>query len=224
MKTRPILVLLFFVGAVAVIGWMYYAISHPLHDAAPETVHDGLLDLDDCCRRKTIKAAQYDHFAHLAHKEQALSAATLFRALAHSERIQEANYATIIRQMGGTYHPPMRILLFQGSTVGNLRRSIDYERRSADSLFEARITHHRQDGYRRIAEALIRAAIIDFRHRQLLEAQLSAPSGNPSTYAVCPTCGNIYTITACDPYCPHCQTEQRQFVVVALDDVQKNAD
>ena len=110
----------------------------------------------------------------------------------------------------------MRILLFQGTTHGNLRRSIDYERRSADSLPHARIDYHQHHGYRRIAEALIRSAIIDFRHRQLLEAELSTPTGSASAYAVCPTCGNIYVMAACDPYCPHCQTEQQQFVVIGL--------
>jgi rubrerythrin len=216
MKTKPILVLLCFVGAVAVTGWMYYALRHPSHEATPTATHSGLHDLEDCCRRKTLKAAQYDHFAHLAHKEQALSTAILFRALAHSERIQEANCATIIRQLGGTYRPPMRILLFDGSTRGNLRRSIDYERRQSDSLFHTRIAFHRHHGYRRIAEALIRSAIIDFRHQQLLEAQLNASPECISTYAVCPACGNIYPMTACDPYCPHCQTEQQQFVVIGL--------
>lgn len=212
MKARPILVLLLFVGAVGMVGWMYYAISRPTHTATPATAHDGLHDLNECCRRNLLKATQYDHFAQIAREEQNPSAAALFRALAHSERIQEANCATIIGQLGGNYRPPTRILLFRGTTTGNLHRSLDYERRSADSLLHTRMLHHLRHGYRRIAEALIRSAVIDFRHQQLLEAQLASPTD--TMYAVCPTCGNLYSAAACEPFCPHCLTEQARFVVI----------
>lgn len=211
MKVRPILVLLLFAGSVGVLGWMYYAVTRPALQATTLRDEEVLRDLDDCCRRKHVKSAQYDHFATIAAAEKEPSAASLFRAMAHSERVQEAQCALIITKLGGSYRPPARILLFRGTTAGNIARSIDYERRSEDTLYRARIARNLHAGNRLAARMLIWASAADLRHRLLLEGCRRTEHATTG-YAVCPGCGNIYRQEACDSYCPHCLTQQQRFV------------
>ena len=81
------------------------------HAAAGQGVvwAETLGDLEACCRRKHIKATQYDHFAGIADREQRHDIARVFRAMAASERVQENSCAEAIVRLGGSYRPPARI-------------------------------------------------------------------------------------------------------------------
>lgn len=228
MKLRPILLLLFCLGTIAVLGWLYYGVTRPALELALSPSEEVLADLDECCRRKHVKAMQYSCYAEVADREREPRAAELFRAMALSERVQEQHGADVIGLLGGHYRPPQRIMIFRGTTAGNLRRSLAHERRSADSLQRSRIERHLRLGNRRCAEALIWAAAADLRHRILLEAcceacdeRTEARTGRTGRtdgpdeavhYSVCPRCGNLYETSACDCYCPHCLTDSRRFI------------
>lgn len=227
MKLRPILLLLFCLGTIAVLGWLYYGVTRPALELAVSPSEEVLADLTDCCRRKHVKAMQYSCYAEIADREREPRAAELFRAMALSERVQEQHAAALIGKLGGRYRPPQRIMIFRGTTAGNLRRSLANERRSADSLQRSRIDRHVRIGNRLCAEALIWAAAADLRHRMLLEACCEAgesscrrttgrsyekPHDGESHYCVCPRCGNLYETAACDCYCPHCLTDSRRFI------------
>lgn len=71
-----------------------------------------------------------DHFADIAADEKRHTAERLFRAMAFSERLQENNCATAILRLGGHYTPPGKIVIFGGTTDGNIERSIAYERQA----------------------------------------------------------------------------------------------
>lgn len=214
MKLRPLLLLLFCTAAIAVVGWIYYGITRPALRTAMAPSEEVLRDLDDCCRRKHVKAVQYDCYAEIADRERERRAAALFRAMALSERVQEQRAAAVIGRLGGRYRPPRRVMIFRGTTAGNLRRSLASERRGADTLHLRRIDRHVRLGNRLCAEALIWSAAADLRHRMLLERFRLAEEDDtaPIRYDVCPRCGNLYESEACDCYCPHCLTDGRRFI------------
>lgn len=212
MKVRPILILLLLIGSVGVVGWMYYAVTRPamkLHIRRDEAV---LADLDRCCRRKHAKSVQYEHFARIADEEHRHATADLFRAMAHSERVQEQYCAGVIGKLGGRYTPPQRIILFRGATNGNVERSTRLESDAADSLHRAQIGAHLKAGNRLAARALIWAAANDLRHRLLLERCSAWEQHPPRYFAVCPACGNTYAASALDSFCPHCLTDGHRFI------------
>lgn len=212
MKLRPILLLLFCLATIALVGWIYYGVTRPALKTAMAPSEEVLHDLDECCRRKYVKAMQYACYAEVAERERECRAAALFRAMAHSERVQEERGASIIGRLGGRYRPPRRIMIFRGTTAGNLQRSLASERRSADSVQLERIDRHVRLGNRLCAELLIWAAAADMRHRMLLENCRPGSDTEPVRYDVCPHCGNLYESAACDCYCPHCLTDSRRFV------------
>ncbi len=212
MKVRPILILLLFVGAVGVLCWMYYAVTRPAIRLHAPHVKTEVADLDDCCRRNHVQSVQYEHFAQIAEGEALPTVALLFRAMAHSERVQEQHGAFVIEKLGGRYRPPQRIVLFRGTTAGNIARSIDYVIRHSDSLQYRRIDHHLRYGNRMVARALIWSAAVDLNHRMLLEAHRDRHALVSTHYLVCPRCGHVATTSAYAPFCPFCLTDSRHFV------------
>ena len=164
MKLRLILILLLFAASAGILVWMYCAAARtPRVPQAPPWA-ETLADLDACCRRKHVKSVQYDNFAAIAAGESRPDAERLFRAMAFSERLQEHNCAQAILRLGGSYTPPVRIVLFGGTTDDNLERSIGYERRNLGERHGTEIGRALRKGNRYAARMLIRASAADLRN------------------------------------------------------------
>lgn len=216
MKRRPILIFLLFAAAAGTLVWVYLARADTPRPVREPIWTETLGDLEACCRRKHIKATQYDHFAGIADREQRHDIARVFRAMAASERVQENSCAEAIVRLGGSYRPPGRVSVFVGATDGNLERSLNYERRSLREQHGTEIDRALRRGNRYAARVLIWASAGDRRHVVMMEWCRSSPGavGRNDAYLVCPTCGNLYSSRYRDFYCPCCQTDGRRFIRV----------
>ena len=157
---------------------------------------------------------QYDHFADIAADEKRHTAERLFRAMAFSERLQENNCATAILRLGGHYTPPGKIVIFGGTTDGNIERSIAYERQAYAGHGGADIRRAMERGNRYAARMLTWGSAGDMRVIALLEHYRQEDRNAPDTgrFAVCPNCGSLYTSEYVDCYCPACLTDSERFV------------
>lgn len=212
MKLRPILILLLFAASSGVLVWLLLSgveDEPPRH--APRWA-ETISDLDACCRRKHVRSEQYDHFAAIATTERRNDAARLFRAMALSARVQEAECAAAIGRLGGHYVPPVKVALFRGATDENLTRSLAYERQRLRVAPDIGIARALARGNRLAARALIRAAAGDLRHVVLMERLRDGVS--TGSYRLCPRCGNLYEAVRTDPYCPICLTSGRNFIAI----------
>ena len=213
MKVRPLLILLLFVVSTGILVWIYFAALRGQRAPHRRQWTETLADLDACCRHKHIKSRQYDHFAETARTEQRPGAEHLFRAMAFSARLQEYNCANAIVRLGGRYTPPEKVTVFRGTTDQNLQRSIDYERRPPDALHTGEIDRALAAGNRYAARVLIWSKAGDVRHRALMARYIATgETGHETGYRICPVCGNIYAAEYCDPFCPQCLTDGREFV------------
>ena len=213
MKVRPLLILLLFVVSTGILVWIYFAALRGQRAPHRRQWTETLADLDACCRHKHIKSRQYDHFAETARTEQRPGAEHLFRAMAFSARLQEYNCANAIVRLGGRYTPPEKVTVFRGTTDQNLQRSIDYERRTPDALHAGEIDRALAAGNRYAARVLIWSKAGDVRHRALMARYIATgETGHEAGYRICPVCGNIYAAEYCDPFCPQCLTDGREFV------------
>lgn len=216
MKLRPLLVLLLFVASAAILVWIYRTTTHDQPTAKDSPWTDILADLDACSRRKHVKAAQYDHFAHVSGDEGRPGAANLFRAMAFSERLGELNCANAIIRLGGSYHPPMKVVVFHSTTADNLDRSIAYEERALAQMGGHDIRRAFEQGNRYAARVLIWASADDLRHIALMKAyrdhNTPREQASASGYLVCKTCGNLYSVDQHDLYCPFCLADHQTFV------------
>ena len=154
MKLRLGLILLLFAASAGILVWMYYAATREPRSPKGSPWAETLADLDACCRRKHVKSVQYDHFAGIAADEKRHTAERLFRAMAFSERLQENNCATAILHLGGHYTPPGKIIIFGGTTDGNLERSVAYERQAHAGRSGADIRRAMERGNRYAARIL----------------------------------------------------------------------
>lgn len=214
MKLRLILILLLFVVSAGVLVWLYYAATREPQQPKSSPWTETIADLDTCCRRKHVKAVQYDHFADIAAQENRHNAERLFRAMAFADRLQEQNCSSAILRLGGSYTPPGKIILFGGTTDGNLERSIDYERQAFAGRSGDAIRRAKECGNRYAARMLIWASAGDMRNIVLLErCRRQGESGSDTCrFAVCPVCGNLYASEHIDYYCPCCLTENGKFI------------
>ena len=208
MKLRLVLILLLFAASAGILVWLYCAATRTPRVPQASPWSETLADLDACCRRKHVKSVQYDNFAAIAAGESRRDAERLFRAMAFSERLQEHDCAEVIVHLGGSYTPPVRIVLFGGTTDDNLERSIAYERRGLRDRHGAEIGRAMRKGNRYAARILVRASALDLRNAVLMERCLHTGKHNPdnSRFFVCPECGNIYATEYLDYYCPLCLT------------------
>ena len=214
MKLRLGLILLLFVASAGILVWLYYAATREPRSPKGSPWAETLADLDACCRRKHVKSAQYDNFAAIAAGESRPDAERLFRAMAFSERLQEHNCAQAILRLGGSYTPPVRIVLFGGTTDDNLERSIGYERRNLGERHGTEIGRALRKGNRYAARMLTWAAAGDMRNIVLMGHYRQEDRNAPDTgrFAVCPNCGSLYTSEYVDCYCPACLTGSDRFV------------
>lgn len=213
MKLRPFIILLLFVVSTAILAWIYYSATRTHRRPADEPWRETIADLDACCRRKRVKSAQYDHFADIAEQESRRQVARLFRAMALSERLQEHNCEEAIRQLGGHYFPPTKVLVFHSTTDGNLERSIAYELRTAKEYKCSEIDRALARNNRYAARLLTWAASVEMHNVALMHRCLgSGEQESDWHYLVCPHCGNIFVSSYCEPYCPFCFTSGQQFV------------
>ena len=217
MKIRPLFILLLFALSTGVLAWIVYAATRQPETRQP---HDPLraetlADLEACGRRKHAKSMQYEYFARIADLERQEQAARLFRAMALSERVHEGICAEAIVRLGGHYAPPVRVIVFRGTTDGNLEHSIRYEREALHHRSGEEIHRAIAAGNRYAAQVLARADAGDRQHVALMEqhCQLGEPVDSVCRYAVCPVCGNLVCVSHKPDYCPYCLTEQRRFIL-----------
>ncbi len=209
MKPRLYLILLLFVASVGVLVWLYAGKAFVPRKHARSTWHEIAVDLEACGRRKHLKARQYERFAEIAAAEGRTDAERIFRAIACSEHLQEQNLAAAIRRLGGEYQPPREIALHGGDTDENLVRCLAFERNRYARRSDAEIRRAMSRDNRYAARLLIWASAADLREIQLLERRLEV---GPEQLAVCPVCGNLYTVVWLDRYCPHCLTPDEAFI------------
>ena len=214
MKLRLGLILLLFVASAGILVWLYYAGTREPRSPKGSRWAETLAVLDACRRRKRAKSVQYDHFADIAAAGKRHPAERLFRAMAFSERLQENNCATAILRLGGHYTPPGKIVIFGGTTDGNIERSIAYERQAYAGRGGADIRRAMERGNRYAARMLTWAAAGDMRNIVLMGHYRQEDRNAPDTgrFAVCPNCGSLYTSEYVDCYCPACLTGSDRFV------------
>ncbi len=171
-----------------------------------------LAALDDAAYTTRLHAENFDAAARQAASEDLPGAERLFRALAHTERIQELCYVQAIRRLGGDYTPPARVVVRILTARRSMQRALDVLQQEDGERSET-IGRVLEEGNRYAARLLIRNAAAGNRSRRAVESYL-LQRGDRETpvYLVCPRCGYLCDDLHCDPYCPQCHTDGRRFL------------
>ncbi len=189
----------------------------------PTEHEQSIIALDESNQIRSIKSRQYDHYAKLAAQSEHKAIATLFSALAHSERVISNNCTQAIELLGSKHSPPVNQELFMGSPIENIKKSISAERLFSTSHNSSLTAKAIDEGNRYAARILIWANGCDMSHIRLLENYLTllnqeyiphiSVAIDKLAYIVCPTCGNIYTDSSNIDYCHICLTHNGDFLL-----------
>ena len=158
--------------------------------------------------------AKYTAYSKIAEKEGYHNIALLFTAVAAAESIHAANHKAVIENSGATV-PDIKPDFTVKSTKENLKEDINDEAYEATTMYPDFIksaTLAQND----LAElSLTYAMKTEKKHKYFFEQVLGDINGNtlnslPSTYFVCPVCGNTYTTAP--KHCDFSLTDRDRFI------------
>jgi rubrerythrin len=159
-----------------------------------------IANLQDAFNGESNATARYAAFSKKAADEGYKEIALLFKAASLAEKIHAGNHKAVLEEMGVAVKPAtidVKVL----STKENLKFAIKGETYEATTMYPNFLKDANTAGNPLALISLNYAYKTEKKHKEFYEQALAALTGNkantlPSTYFVCPTCGNTYETTA----------------------------
>lgn len=222
MKRFFALFLTFFTVSLLALGAAYIdGKMRPQHNEE-HLWHDTLQRLNELGRQQHHQSIRYQHYAIHAQQAQEPQIAALFRAMAFVEEIKCENCKDAIGALGGLFNPPIETSTPLLSVVDHLHTAIDEKQLSHDQKMPRCITGAIDEGNRYLARMLTWCDASDVKMIRIMQQAINAANaaekheeneyGITACYWVCPTCGNIECEQLRTCYCPHCMTNQNEFI------------
>lgn len=166
---------------------------------------------------ETTASAKYAAYAGKAREDGLVNVALLFEAASKAEAIHAGNHRAVLEQMGetmGEITPKFEVK----STVENLKDAIKGESYEVASMYPKFIKAANASKSNAALLSFNYAFQTEQKHKALYEKALAAVTDKkveslPTTYLVCPTCGNTYDVQA-PGRCGFCMTSKDRFTTV----------
>jgi rubrerythrin len=192
----------------------------------------GILTLSGCQSRpdKTIANLQaavvdeatasvrYTAFASKAREEGYEPIARLFDAASRSERVHAERFKEFLDELDVKLDNFQPMYDFK-STAENLQAAIDLETRDVNSIYPKFMTDATAEKMDEVAETMGWALSAEKLHLQylkqaqeLLKASPDSLLKLPSSYSICPICGNTADGAVAVKECPNCGTDSDLFI------------
>ena len=157
-------------------------------------------NLQEAFNGESNATARYAAFSKKAAEEGYKEIALLFKAASLAEKVHAGNHKAVLEEMGVAVTPAtidVKVL----STKENLEFAIKGETYEATTMYPNFIKDGNTAGNQLALISLNYAYKTEKKHKEFYEQALAALNSNkantlPSTYFVCPTCGNTYETTA----------------------------
>lgn len=159
-----------------------------------------ITNLQEAFNGESNATARYAAFSKKAAEEGYKEIALLFKAASYAEKIHAGNHKAILEEMGVAVKPAtidVKVL----STKENIEFAIKGETYEATTMYPNFLKDANTAGNQLALITLNYAYKTEKKHKEFYEQALAALISNqantlPSTYFVCPTCGNTYETTA----------------------------
>lgn len=180
-------------------------------DAGIETIEN----MQSAYKREKTATAKYEAFSKKAEEEGYHNIALLYNAVSAAENIHATNHKAVIEDAGGnipTITPEYKVK----TTKENLHDDIDGEAEAKTKYPDFLKTAEIADNQIAFL-SLTYAMKTELKHKFFFEQALGDINSNtlnslPSTYFVCPACGNTYSTTTLR-HCDFSLTDREQFIV-----------
>lgn len=176
-----------------------------------------IADMQEAFNGESNATARYAAFSKKAAEEGQKEIALLFKAASLAEKVHAGNHKAVLEQMGVAVIPAV-IDIKVLSTKENLEFAIKGETYEVTTMYPNFIKDANAAGNQLALISLNYAYKTEKKHKQFYEQALAALNSNkantlPSTYFVCPTCGNTYE-TKAPKRCGISMTSGEKFVKI----------
>lgn len=184
-----------------------------VEDAKTKTI----ADMQAAFKGESNATARYAAFSKKAVEEGHKEIAMLFKAASLSEKIHAGNHKAVLEEMGITVEPVVLDITVK-STKENLEAAIKGESYEVAEMYPAFIKDANAADNQLALISLNYAYKTEKKHKAFYEKALAAFNSNtdktlPTTYYICPTCGNTYE-TSAPKRCGISMTSGEKFVKI----------
>jgi rubrerythrin len=160
--------------------------------------------------------AKYEAFSKKAEEEGYHTIALLYHAVSAAENIHAANHKAVIEDAGATV-PIITPEYKVKTTKENLHDDVDGEAYEAKTMYPDFLKTAETANNQIAVLSLTYAMKTELKHKIFFEQALGDINSNtlnslPSTYFVCPACGNTYANTA-PKHCDFSLTDREKFIL-----------
>jgi rubrerythrin len=194
------------------------ALLLPFGGHAQKNTSKTIDNLKDAIRNEWAASSRYAAFSQAALKINQPAVAKLFAATSRAESFHASNHKRVLELLGGTLQPPPPEQVVVKTTAENLTEAIKGETHEFTSMYPEYLTVAEKED---ISEAIVTfryALETEKKHAALYQSVLKQVNANdlkaiPSTWYVCPTCGNVYDPAGVKLSCEFCGTLKPRFIV-----------
>ncbi|WP_078063467.1 rubrerythrin family protein [Bacteroides ihuae] len=159
-----------------------------------------LQNMQDAFKGETTASAKYAAYSKKAESEGHNQIALLFLAASKSEKIHANNHRAVI-ESAGLKTPTITPEFTVRTTAENLKDAILGEGYEISTMYPEFLRNANKAGNQLSLMSLNYAYKTEQKHKPFYEKALAALQNNtdkslPTTYYICPTCGNTYDTTA----------------------------
>ena len=166
---------------------------------------------------ETTTAEKYSKFAQTALAEGLDTIARLFDAVSKSENIHAFNHGKALEIYGLTAGTPQIGSFEVKTTAENLKAAINAETYEMQTMYLGFIRTAEEEKAPEAAKSFTWARGAEIKHlnyyRQAVSALASGnESGLPTSWLVCPVCGNTIDSNNAKPFCDFCLNKEENFI------------
>jgi rubrerythrin len=166
---------------------------------------------------ESTASAKYSAFAEKARAEGFDTIAVMFQATSKSEAIHAANHLKVLEKLGVKTEGPQIGTFNVMSTAENLSDAIKGETYEIDTMYPGFIAAAEKEKIKDAIKSFTWADDTEKKHQAFYNKALDAlnsggENGLPSSWMVCPTCGNTYDLASVPEKCDFCMTGKEKFI------------
>ena len=166
---------------------------------------------------ESTASAKYAAFAEKARVEGFDTVAVMFQATSKAEAIHAANHLKVLEKLGVKLEGPQIGTFDVMSTVENLADAIKGETYEVETMYPGFIAAAETEKVKDAVKSFTWSNDTEKKHQAFYKKALDAlngggESGLPSSWMVCPVCGNTYDLASTPEACDFCMTKKDKFI------------
>jgi rubrerythrin len=167
---------------------------------------------------ESTASAKYAAFAEKARAEGFDTVAVMFMATSKAESIHAANHLKVLVKLGVKPDGPQLGNYMVMSTAENLADAIKGETYEVETMYPGFIAVAEKEKVKDAIKSFRWANDTEKKHQVFYKTALDALNGGgenglPSSWLVCPVCGNTYIQGTSPAACDFCMTPKEKFIV-----------